>query len=96
MVAGSYLEGSLKSEGAAGAAVPDGVQHRTPRSRRNGREGAANQSAARCGARKLRETRQAHEGRRVAGNGGAQPATLRSLEVDLIQSLMSVKAQNRL
>jgi hypothetical protein len=42
----------------------------------NGVEGAANQSAARHGMRTLRETEEPQEGRRVAGDGGAQPADL--------------------
>jgi hypothetical protein len=72
--AGSHPAGSFKPEGAAGAMAPDGTARRRPRSRRNGREGAANQNAARRAVRKLREAGQTQEGRRVAGNGGSQPA----------------------
>jgi len=75
-IVGSHPGGTPKSVGAAGAMASDGVLRRRPRSRRNGREGAANQSAARRGMRKLREAGQAQEGRCVAGNGGAQPTTL--------------------
>lgn len=43
-------------------------------------EGAANQNAARCRTRKLREAGQDQEGRRVAGDGGAQPAAPKTLK----------------